>query len=58
MAAGRFCTLPLDAAAGARYNEVSTEPFGTAFLFLYKLDVSNYDAGGAAQWPQQDKMKL
>ena len=27
--------LPLDAAAGARYNKVCIEPFGTALLFSY-----------------------
>ena len=35
LAAGHFCTLPLDAAAGARYNKVYIEPFGTALLFSY-----------------------
>ena len=35
LAAGHFCTLPLDAAAGARYNKVCIEPFGTALLFSY-----------------------
>ena len=55
MAAGRFCTLLLDAAAGERYHEVSTEPFRAALLFLCGLDTSNYNAGGAAQWPQQKR---
>lgn len=35
LAAGHFCTLPLDAAAGARYNKIYIEPFGTALLFSY-----------------------
>ena len=58
LTAGRFCSLTLDAAAGARYNKVSIEPLGTVFLFLYKLDTSNCDVGGAAQWPQQNKKKF
>ena len=58
LAAGHFCTLPLDAAAGARYNKVSIEPLGTALLFSYKLDLSNRNTGGAVQWPQQNKRKL